>query len=77
MPYLICATTGHFWDDVPGRCAVCHRSIVHRPHVDPALVILCEGCAAPLLAQPGTRIAVTPDTLREIALWNAKTKGTM
>ncbi len=40
MPYLICATTGHFWDDVPGRCVVCHRSIVHRPHVDPALVIL-------------------------------------
>lgn len=76
MPLLVCATTGHFADDVSGRCAACSRPIVHRPHVDPSFVMVCEGCAASILEQPETQIAVTLETLREVALWNAKTKGT-
>jgi len=78
MKILVCARTGHFGDDVAARCATCDASIVHRPHVDPNLTKMCESCArmAILAGKVPPRIQVTAETLREVALFNAKTKGT-
>jgi hypothetical protein len=75
---LICSRTGYFGDDVPARCAQCDASIVHRPHVDPSLVKMCESCAAVEIAKSQTKpeTRVTDETLREVALFKAKTKST-
>jgi len=77
MGFLICATTGHFADDVQARCSSCDAPIMHRPHVNPDLIKICMACLDALLEADGTKpvIAVTKETLREVALWGAKTKG--
>ncbi len=75
MKILVCATTGHFADDVDAECTTCHAPIQHRPHVPADLVKMCESCVAILILTNETApvITVTPETLREVALWNAKT----
>jgi hypothetical protein len=75
---LVCAATGHFADDVPAHCATCGRSIVHRPHAPADAVPMCEGCAAAAVAADPTppTIGITEETLREVLLYRATTKGT-
>jgi hypothetical protein len=77
MNILVCGPESHFADDVHARCARCDAPIVHRPHVPPGLVKMCQACAAAHLIADGRplEIHVTADTLREVALFNAKTKG--
>jgi hypothetical protein len=78
MTILVCSRTGHFADDVPARCATCDTPIVHRPHVNPDLVKMCVTCAADAMANSPTEpeIRVTEETVREVELYNAKTRGT-
>lgn len=75
--YLVCASTGHFADDVPARCAACDAAIVHRPHVPAHAVPICARCATDLIVtgEVPPVIKVTAETLREVALFNATTKG--
>lgn len=75
---LICAGTGHFADDVEARCEECGASVVHRPHVPPDATKLCAACGARwlLACETPPELRVTDDTLRDVALFYAKTKGT-
>lgn len=76
MGFLVCGRTGHFADDVDARCTECDAPIQHRPHAPADLVKICIRCARTKFAiSPAPRIAVTDDTLREVALYYAKTRG--
>ena len=76
--YLMCGPDSAFADDVHTTCATCGTPIVHRPHVPLDAVPMCLPCTlAALAADGGTpRFQVTEDTLREVALYTAKTRGT-
>lgn len=77
MKYLVCATIGNFADDVDAHCARCDAPIQHRPHAPADYVKICIRCAADKFAvSQAPRIEVTEKTLRELALYYAKTKGT-
>lgn len=77
MPtFVVCAPTGHFADDVRTHCAVCRTPIVHRPHVPAGSTKICQRCGGRLLeSHPDATIGVTEETVREVALFNAKTRG--
>lgn len=75
---LVCSSVGYFADDVHAHCATCHAPIVHRPHVPPDASKLCIRCASAWMNASETEpiIHVTQETLLEVALYHAKTKGT-
>ncbi len=73
---LICATEWAFGDDVHTTCDGCDAPIVHRPHAPASAVRFCVRCAVALLrARPPAVVFATEETLRELALFRAPTKG--
>jgi hypothetical protein len=75
VKYLVCAYTGHFADDVHARCATCDAAVVHRPHVPADATKICPACAGSMMETQPVTIQVTEKTLRERALYYAKTPG--
>lgn len=73
--YLVCSAIGYFADDVKAVCA-CGAAIVHRPHASPDTVKVCLACAEKLMrGDDASQVKVTNETLREAALYRARTKG--
>ena len=74
---LLCGSTSYFADDVHITCAICGTPIVRRPHGPVDAVTICEACFVKQVAiEPLSEIAVSEETLREVALYQTKTKGT-
>jgi len=77
--FLMCGPISSFADDVHTTCATCGTPIVHRPHAPADAVPMCMGCTLEAMAAedgPPGRFVVTEETRREVALYDAKTKGT-
>lgn len=74
---LICADVSFFRDDIAGTCSRCRCAIFCRPHSAarvPAERRICLHCyeASP---NPGDTWALTAETIAELRLLDAPTKG--
>ncbi len=71
---IVCSPVSRFADDVAAACARCACHLVHRPHI-PAGRVLCLACARIELAGTEVHARITPETLAELRLYYAGTRG--
>lgn len=77
---VVCGPVSYFRDDVRTTCARCWAPIVHRPHVPADYERVCLSCAVSDLRAARSRgqpleSSMTPETVRELRLYHARTKG--
>jgi hypothetical protein len=75
---LVCKRIGeerYFADDVEDVCARCGRGVFHRPHTPPGAEVVCMPCLGGIEAVVQRGMYATPETVAEVALYNAKPGG--
>ncbi len=75
MTILVCGPTSYFPDDVHGKCDVCGKAIVYRPHAPKDVKRLCLDCLLKEVgASPEDRIILgaTAKTIAEVAMWQRR-----
>lgn len=74
-PIAVCATWRTFPDDEQGACTKCRVALFYRPHTGRlGFPLYCFPCFT-TMARPGDLIGFTRETVDEITLLDAQTKG--